>query len=128
MADLSGAVEKLKQMMATEEGQANIQNIISNFSLNNAESPDSAEVSDTETSDNSDSSSPFGNIDMDMVMKMQKAFSKMNSTGGSVGGNSRHASMLHSLKPYLSDGRKGKLDMAAKLMSLAKFAPLMKDL
>jgi|GEM_PF-2489688 len=128
MADLSGAVEKLKQMMATEEGQANIQNIISNFSLNNAESSTDADVSDAETSDNNDSSSPFGNIDMDMVMKMQKAFSKMNSTGGSGNGNSRHAAMLHSLKPYLSDGRKGKLDMAAKLMSLAKFAPLMKDL
>ena len=128
MADLSGAVEKLKQMMATEEGQANIQNIISNFSLGNTESPIETEASAAESPDSGDSSSPFGNIDMDMVMKMQKAFSKMNSNGGSGGGSSRHAAMLNSLKPYLNDGRKGKLDMATKLMSLAKFAPLMKDL
>jgi len=54
--------------------------------------------------------------------------------GKSAGGNSnpsggsRHTAMLHALKPYLSVERRGKLDMASKLMSLAQFAPLFKDM
>ena len=52
------------------------------------------------------------------------------SGGGSSNpsGGSRHTAMLHALKPYLSVERRGKLDMASKLMSLAQFAPLFKDM
>ena len=136
MADLGGAIEKLKQMMATEEGQANIQNIVANFGgggnidtsnlgsmLGNFAAQNSENTDDSMNS--SDDSG--GGFDPDMMMKMQKMMSMMG--GGSSGaGNNRHATMLNSLKPYLSDDRRGKLDMAAKMMSLAKFAPLMKEL
>ena len=130
MADLNGAVEKLKQMMSTDEGQANIQNILSNFNagdmdMGNLGSLFGSGAASPNISGNSDSSAAPGGIDMDAMLKMQKMFSMMNSSGGN---NSRHSAMLHSLKPYLSDGRKSKLDMAAKLMSLAKFAPLFKDM
>jgi len=139
MDGLGGAVEKLKQMMSTDEGQANIQNIISNFNLEGADMSNlgsllgnlgDGNISEPEFSDGGDSS-PLGNIDMETMMKMGKMLSGINGgggAGGSSGGNNRHAAMLNSLKPYLSNDRKGKLDMAAKLMSLAKFAPLMKDM
>ena len=51
-----------------------------------------------------------------------------SASGGSSGGGSRHATMLHALKPYLSSERRGKLDMASKLMNLAQFAPMFKDM
>ena len=132
LADLGSAIEKLKQMMATEEGQANIQNIVANFGGENMDmgnlgsmfSNFAAENSGGDGETSSDSGSD-GGLDMDMMLKMQKMMSMMGSGGGS---NNRHASMLNSLKPYLSSERKGKLDMAAKVMSLAKFAPLMKEL
>ena len=136
--DLTNAMEKLKQMMSTDEGQVGIQNFISN--LKNGEAEDSGDFIPVEPkegaqysfdNDTAEASSPPGDIDMGKIMKM---FSNMNSGshdagGGSGGGKAaRHAAMLSSLKPYLSDGRRGKLDMASKLMSLAKFAPLMKDI
>ena len=145
MADLSNAVEKLKQIMSTEEGQAGIQNLVSNLTsggggdmsglaalLGNTGGSNNAErdFNNSEPVDNAgnsggfDNSSGFGNIDMDTMLKMQKMFSMMNSGGG----NSRHTAVLQSIKPYLSEGRKGKLDAASKLMSIAKLAPLMKEL
>ena len=142
MADLGNAMEKLKQMMSTDEGKENIQNILSNlntdgmdlsklgsmFGGGNAGGSDDVEIPVENIAE--ENSSPLGNIDMNSMLKMQKMFSMMNGGGsdGASGGGNRHASMLNSLKPYLSDGRKGKLDMAAKLMSLAKFAPLFKDM
>jgi len=163
MEGLEGAMEKLKQIMSTDEGQAGIQNFISNlkggaesngdngggFDISklgsllgnfggggNAESfdtiPENDEPFDMGSGTSNDNDSPFGNIDPEMMMKMGKMFSMMNGGGGlgggMGGGGNRHASMLNSLKPYLSDERKGKLEMASKLMSLAKFAPLMKDM
>ena len=155
MADLSNAVEKLKHIMSTDEGRAGIQNFISNLGGeggggvdlsklggllgNNLGAESSADNNadnfndfgnhdsfspDEPTAGGNDNASPFGNIDMETMMKMGKMFSAMNSGGG----NNRHANMLNSLKPYLNNDRKGKLDMASKLMTLAKFAPLMKDM
>ena len=146
LADLGSAIEKLKEMMSTPDGQANIQNIVANFGGGNVDTSNlagmlgnfAAENSNGDNgsemfADNGDSNSNHGNFsgfDPDMMLKMQKMMSMMNGSGGGagIGGSNRHANMLNSLKPYLSDGRKGKLDMASKMMSLAKFAPLIKDL
>jgi len=138
LADFGSAIEKLKEMMATEEGQANIQNIVANFGGGNMDTSNLGSMigkfaaGNSESDDSSENfahanggSENSGGFDPEMMMKMQKMMSMM---GGAGGGDNRHASMLNSLKPYLSDGRRGKLDMAAKVMSFAKFAPLMKDL
>ena len=148
MADLGSAIEKLKEMMATPDGQANIQNIVANFGggnnidtsniagmLGNFASAGSSDNDSYETyaedvgqDNNADN---FGGFDPEMMAKMQKMMSMMGGSGGGaggIGGSNRHANMLNSLKPYLSHGRRGKLDMAAKMMSFAKFAPMLKDL
>jgi len=138
--DLGNAMEKLKQIMSTDEGQAKVQNIMSNFSsngidtsnlgniLSNMNAGNSTNESDfggSNTEDDSSAADNSGGFDPEM---MQKMFSMMNSGGGNGGTGNRHSTMLNSLKPYLSDGRRGKLDMASKLMSFAKFAPMMKDM
>jgi len=126
-------MEKLKHMMSTDEGQAGIQNFISN--LKSGEAGDSnnfmpvepQESTDAQNDNYSEGSSPFGDIDMGKIMGM---FSNMNSGDHEIGGgnSARHSAMLSSLKPYLSVERRGKLDMASKLMNLAKLAPLMKEM
>lgn len=125
MADLSEALDKLKQMMATDEGQSKIQNVLSGLNSGGVDTSNLGNMLGNFANQNSDSSEPSGGLDMDTMLKMQKMMSMMNSGGGN---SNRHATMLNSLKPYLSDGRKGKLDMVSKLMGLAKFAPLMKEL
>ena len=60
----------------------------------------------------------FSKIDMNTVMKMTSVINKMNST------NDPRTNLLNSLKPYLREERKGKLDQYANFMNVAKLAEL----
>ena len=64
----------------------------------------------------------FSNIDMNTVMKMSSMFGKMNNTK-----NDPRANLLNSLKPYLRDSKKGKLDNYMNLLNVTKIAEIMKD-
>ena len=63
---------------------------------------------------NSDSSSNTS-IDMDMLLKMKTIIDKMNSNK-----DDPRANLLLSLKPYLKESRKAKVDQYAKLFSMSK--------
>lgn len=59
-------------------------------------------------------------IDMNTIMKMSSAFGKMNTK------NDPRANLLNSLKPYLRDNKKNKLDNYMNLLNVGKIAELMK--
>lgn len=63
----------------------------------------------------------FSNIDINTIMKMKNIMQKMNST------NDPRSNLLASLKPYLRDNKKEKLDQYANLMNFAKVAELLKS-
>ena len=74
------------------------------------------------TNNNSNSNSfDFSNIDMNTIMKMKSVMEKMNNT------NDPRSNLLNSLKPYLRDGKKEKLDQYANLMNFAKIAEILKN-
>ena len=60
------------------------------------------------------------NIDAETLMKMTSMINAMNQKNGP--GND----LLHSLKPYLRDSRKGKIDQYSNLLNLTKLADVMK--
>lgn len=60
-------------------------------------------------------------IDMNTIMKMSSAFGKMNNS------NDPRANLLNSLKPYLRDDKKGKLDNYMNLLNVTKIAEIMKN-
>lgn len=64
----------------------------------------------------------FNNIDMDTIMKMSSAFGKINNSK-----NDPRANLLNSLKPYLRDNKKDKLDNYMNLLNVAKIAEIVKD-
>ena len=66
------------------------------------------------TSNNSENSNNF-NIDMDMIFKIKKIMDKMNDTK-----NDPRANLLLSLKPYLKESRKEKVEQYIKLFSVGK--------
>lgn len=65
-------------------------------------------------SEQSNNSSNF-NIDMDMLFKMKNVFDKMNNTK-----DDPRANLLLSLKPYLKESRKEKVEQYVKLFSMGK--------
>lgn len=83
----------------------NFQNIFSNFNINS-----------NNNSDNNSSSNngfDFSNIDMATIMKIKNIMSKVNSNKDDPKSN-----LLTSLKPYLRDSKKEKLDKYMKFMNL----------
>ncbi len=63
---------------------------------------------------------PFGDIDMEAVMRMFEMFSEMNKPD-------KNTALLYALKPHLRDENKRKVDTAAKLLKLMTILPLLKD-
>lgn len=60
------------------------------------------------------------NIDINMIMKMQQIFSKMNVSD-------KNSQLLLSLKPHFGESRRKKVDQAISLMRLMSMLPALKD-
>lgn len=58
--------------------------------------------------------SGFGNIDFDTIMKMKSIIDKMNVK------DDPRSNLLESLKPYLKDSRKSKIDQYIQLMNISR--------
>ena len=79
----------------------NIQNILSNMNSNSDDS-------------NQNNNNNF-NFDFETIMKMKTIIDKFNSTK-----NSPEANLLQSLKPYLNNNRRQKLDQYMQFLNIAK--------
>ena len=75
-----------------------------------------------ENTSNSNNNFDFNGIDMNTVMKMSSVLGKMNNSK-----DDPRANLLNSLKPYLRDSKKGKLDNYMNLLNVTKIAEIMKD-
>ena len=59
------------------------------------------------------------NLDLNTIMKMKSIMENMNNK------NDPRANLLYSLKPYLRDSKKDKLDQYVNLLNVSKIAELM---
>lgn len=59
------------------------------------------------------------NLDMNTIMKMKSIMENMNNK------NDPRANLLYSLKPYLRDSKKDKLDQYVNLLNVSKIVELM---
>lgn len=75
-----------------------------------------------ENTTNSNNNFDFSSIDMNTIMKMTSVLGKMNNNQ-----NDPRANLLNSLKPYLRDNKKGKLDNYMNLLNVSKIAEIMKE-
>ncbi len=108
----------------------NFSNMMSNSSqTNNTSTNDTPDLGNllgnmmnNSNSNSSNHSSPngfdFSNIDMNTLLKMKSIIEKMN------GSNDPRSNLLHSLKPYLRDEKKGKVDQYANLLNMTKLTEL----
>jgi len=122
--DMSDIIQKLSSMVnnsssanidnnqdissnSNEAGLENLQYILSNmnFDSNNNEN---------NNQENNNSNNNF-NIDFETLMKMKAVMDKFNSSK-----NSPEANLLLSLKPYLNNNRRQKLDQYMQFLNITK--------
>lgn len=105
----------------------NFSSMVNNNSKNNANNINNANNNEDNLNKNSNNgnnnsnSFDFSNIDMNTIMKMKNIMEKMNNT------NDPRSNLLASLKPYLRDNKKEKLDQYANLINFAKIAEILKN-
>ena len=137
--NLAEAFNNLKKMVDSGNIPSEVQGMISNLNNSNTDSKQTLNnmlnqvspemlnnLSSMLNSSNSSSSSQSAqdnglNIDMATLMKMTSIINKMNSN------DSASKNLLQSLKPYLRDSRKDKLDQYSNLLNVAKIAEVMKN-
>ena len=102
-------IQNLSQMLGNKENEKpnNPNPINSNINSNNSSS--------------NNNGFDFSNLDMNMVMKISSAMNKMNNK------NDPRANLLQSLKPYLRDSKKEKLDQYVNLLNVTKIADILKE-
>ena len=117
------AMNKLNDMMKNGNLADIVSNIppdvMKNFSsmMNNSSNTNSNNSSENSSNNSFD----FSNIDMNTIMKIKNIMDKVNNS------NDPRNNLLSSLKPYLRDGKKEKLDQYANLMNFAKIAEILKN-
>ena len=85
----------------------------SNNTYDNSYEPNSNNNSSNYTHANNDSFNNSG-IDFETIMRMKTIIDKMNTK------DDPRANLLQSLKPYLKDSRKSKVDQYIQLMNMSK--------
>ena len=84
---------------------------------NTTETTNANNSSDSNTSSNN-TTFDFSKIDMNTMMKMKSIMEKMNHS------SDPRSNLLQSLKPYLRDEKKSKLDQYANLLNMANLMEL----
>lgn len=121
-------VNKLKDMMNKGELNDVLSQIspemIQNFSsMMNNQSNSSSDSNNGSANSNSSNSGgfDFSQIDMNTIMKMKSVMDNFNNKADP------RSNLLYSLKPYLREEKRGKVDQYANLLNVAKIADLLKD-
>lgn len=125
-------INKLKDMM--NKGELNdvisqippemIQNfssMMNNQNNNQNNTQNTSNASHTTNTNSGNNNFDFSQIDMNTILKMKSVMEKLNTS------NDPRSNLLYSLKPYLREEKKGKLDQYANLLNVAKIADILKD-
>ena len=124
--NLSDAISQISpEMMQNFSKMLSNQNNYQNQNNTQNSSFDSNQQNCNESNNNSSNTNnnfDFSNLDMDTIMKLSSAFGKMKNSK-----NDPRANLLNSLKPYLRDEKKGKIDQYMNLLNVSKIAEIMKD-
>lgn len=131
--NMSEMINNFSKMMNNQNIPDNMKNMFNNFNTSN---PKNNNTNNTDFNNNtnnftennnstnsSDTNNIFGNIDMGTLLKMQQIMSSLNDKQ-----NDSRANLLNSLKPYLKEHRKKKVDQYIQLMKMGKIFEIMNPL
>ena len=118
--DFSKAIEQVKAMLSSEDGENQIQSILGMLTGGQDDTKSEASPSATDTGDIDDMLSGMG--DIENIMKLKNMLGRAESLK-----NDSNTAFLQALKPFLSESRQSKLDSAAKILNMTKMLKLLKD-
>ena len=127
--DMSELMNKLNDMLGSDSS-SDLKNLINNFANNSDnKSSDTSDYSNSsnhnnnnnDNDDDDDSSSNF-NIDFETIMKIKTMMDAFNTKK-----NDPRAKLLKSLKPYLKESRKNKIDQYIGLLNMSQVFELFKN-
>ena len=126
--DMSAMLQNMSKMMnGNQEIPDNIKNILNTMTNNNSTTDNPQDFSSSNNDDSRTNSSttnnPFENFDMNTFIKMQQILSSMNNSQ-----NDSRTNLLLSLKPYLKESRKNKVDQYIQLLKIEKVFEIMNPL
>ena len=113
--DLNSAMDMLSNMLSTEKGQAQLENIISAFTGSDNPAPPSA------PNGNDNLNNPLNNLET--ATKLARIMSAVGD-----GAETDGQRLIAALKPYLSEKRRAKADSAIRLLSFSKVWTVIKSL
>ena len=114
-------LNNLSSMLQSNNSANNNNANSSNSSNYNTNFNSSSESNYNSNSNSSNNSNNGFNLDPETLIKMTSVINAMNQK------DNPGSNLLHSLKPYLRDTRKDKLDQYANLLNISKIADIMKN-
>ena len=122
--DMSNLMNQINMMIKNNEIPDEIKNIMSNLS---SSTQDSSEAKHSQNTSSSTNSSNENNImpefDIATIMKMKKIMDSMKENR-----NDPRANLLKSLKPYLKESRKEKVDQYIQIFGMGKIFEMLRSL
>lgn len=120
--DMSDLVNRFSKFMNSSEVSSNSSispEFISNMAnmmknMNNASNNHSNSTNSDSTINDSENSSQIPNFDMNTILKMKSIFDQMNKK------DDPRSNLLLSLKPYLKESRKNKVEQYVQLFNMSK--------
>lgn len=131
--NMDSLLENVKKMVDSGNIPNDVQQMLNGLQNKNSEKPDLSSILNqvspeminnlgnmlnSNNSQSNENSNNF-NIDMNTIMKMKSIMDNMNNK------NDPRANLLYSLKPYLRDSKKNKLDQYVNLLNISKIAEVM---
>ncbi len=116
--------DKVSKMMGNGEIPENIKNILNNSTSNSQQNPSNSSYnsnseSNSDTSPNGSDDENSFNFDFETIMKIQQIMNNLKNEK-----NDPRTNLLMSLKPYLKDSRKQKIEQYINIFKITKIMDL----
>ena len=92
----------------------NLSNILNSNAQTSSQNSSNQNINNSTSNNNNNF-----NLDMNTIMKMKSIMENMNNK------NDPRANLLYSLKPYLRDSKKNKVDQYVNMLNISKIADIM---
>lgn len=121
--DMSNLMNQINQMLSNNEIPEEIKNMMNNLKQNPNEPENESEARSEDTSSQNKESFSMPEFDIGTMMKMKTIMDSMKSNK-----DDPRANLLRSLKPYLKESRKDKVDQYIQIFNMGKVFEILNPL
>lgn len=121
--DMSNIMNQIGNMLKNNEIPDDIKNMINQLSNNNSKNNSQSNSEDVSSNNTSSENSSIPNFDIGTMMKMKNIMDAMKTSK-----DDPRANLLRSLKPYLKESRKEKVDQYIQIFGMGKVFEMLRSL